>query len=90
MSGATRQKGSVAETNGEDHKDDVYTGEDHKDDVYMDENGLTADLTNEGNNSAVHQKDLEEGSPPRPPHIIKDGGFTAWSTTLGACVESAQ
>lgn len=84
MSGATRQKArtpSVAETNGEDHKDDVY----------MDENEPTAGLTKEGNDSAVHQKDLEEGSPPRrPPHIIKDGGFTAWSTTLGAYVESAQ
>ena len=83
MSGTTRQKvrtPSVAETNGNDHKDDVYT----------DENGPTIVLTKEGNN-AVHQNtsvDLEEGSPPdHPPHVIKDGGFTAWSTTLGAYVE---
>lgn len=84
MSGTTRQKvrtPTVAETTGEDHKDDVYT----------DENEPTVVLTKEGNNNAVHQEtsvDLEEGSPPsHPPHVIRDGGFTAWSTTLGAYVE---
>ena len=36
-------------------------------------------------------EDAEKGSPPSyPPHVVKDGGFTAWRTVLGVYVESTR
>jgi hypothetical protein len=68
----------LGETNGDYRKDDVYANKNEPDIV----------TTKEESNSAVDQTAcacLEKGSPPcHPPHVIKDGGLTAWGTTLGA------
>jgi hypothetical protein len=62
------------------------------DDAYADKDGPAIVMTKEENTSVTDQiVSLEKGSlPSHAPHVIKDGGLIAWSTTLGACVESAR
>jgi len=73
---------SLAETDGDRHKDDVYT----------DKNEPVIVMTKEEINNTVDRTTsvcLEKGSPPCHPHVIKDGGLTAWGTTFGAYVDCA-
>ena len=72
---------SLAATNGNYHKDA---------DVYADKNEPDKVTTKGEDNNAVDQTTsvcLEKGSPPCHPHVFKDGGLTAWGTTLGAYVD---
>ena len=73
---------SLAARNGDYHKDD---------DVDADNNKPDKVTTKGEDNDAVDRTTavcLEKGSPPsHPPHVFKDGGLTAWGTTLGAYVE---
>jgi hypothetical protein len=72
---------SLAESNGGYRKNDMYTDKNEPDIV----------MTKEGDNNPIDRTTsvcLEKGSPPcPPPHVIKDGGLTAWGTTLGAYVK---
>ena len=72
---------SLAATNGDYHKDDDA-------DAGADKNKVT---TRGEDDNAVDRTTgvcLEKGSPPsHPPHVFKEGGLTAWGTTLGAYVE---
>ena len=73
---------SLAATNGDYHKDD---------DADADKNEPDKVTTTGEDDNAVDRTTgvcLEKGSPPsHPPHVFKDGGLTAWGTTLGAYVE---
>ena len=72
---------SLATTNGNYHKDA---------EVYTDKNEPEKVTTKGEDNNAVDRTTsecLEKGSPPSHPHVFKDGGLTAWGTTLGAYVE---
>ena len=72
---------SLAATNGNYHKDA---------DVYADKNEPDKVTTKGEDNNAVDRTTsvcLEKGSPPCHPHVFKDGGLTAWGTTLGAYVD---
>jgi hypothetical protein len=60
-------------------------GDYHNGDSDADGNEPTA---NENVADSVPVEDPEKGSPAgHSPHVIKDGGMTAWSTVLGAYVE---
>ena len=72
---------SLAATNGNYHKDA---------EVYTDKNELEKATTKGDDDSAADRTTsacIEKGPPPCHPHVFKDGGLTAWGTTLGAYVE---
>lgn len=68
------------------------SGDYHKGDDVDADNNVPDKVTTMGEDDGVvgHTTGvcLEKGSPPfHPPHVFKDGGLTAWCTTLGAYVE---
>ena len=69
-------------------------GDYREDDMYANKNEPAIVMTKGEDNNAIDRTTsvcLEMGSPPcHPPHVIKDGGLTAWGTTLGAYVERAR